>query len=113
MLRTCLLAALIRCEQPRILRDWSGFPQHLDGFWLPSDEPRLLRQNARRERTDRHTFLGPDTDLIGPEHRYDGCHMNESGLELHAKAWADTLTDHEKREPRVGARNGPNAQIVR
>jgi Carbohydrate esterase, sialic acid-specific acetylesterase len=36
-------------------------------------------------------FVGPDTDLIGQEHRYDNCHMSESGLALHAAAWADIL----------------------
>jgi Carbohydrate esterase, sialic acid-specific acetylesterase len=38
-------------------------------------------------------FVGPDTDLIGPEHRYDHCHMSESGLTMHAAAWADILHD--------------------
>ena len=42
-------------------------------------------------------FVGPDTDLIGPEHRYDACHMSESGLTLHAAAWADILNDFIKR----------------
>ena len=42
-------------------------------------------------------FVGPDTDLIGPEHRYDACHMSESGLTLHAAAWADILHDFIKR----------------
>jgi Carbohydrate esterase, sialic acid-specific acetylesterase len=36
-------------------------------------------------------FVGPDTDLIGAEHRYDDCHMSESGLTMHAAAWADIL----------------------
>ena len=42
-------------------------------------------------------FVGPDTDLIGPEHRYDACHMSASGLTLHAAAWADILHDFIKR----------------
>jgi hypothetical protein len=42
------------------------------------------------------TFLGPDTDLIGLEHRFDECHMRESGLELHARAWADAIANHRK-----------------
>jgi hypothetical protein len=36
-------------------------------------------------------FVWPDTDLIGAEHRYDDCHMSESGLTMHAAAWADIL----------------------
>jgi hypothetical protein len=42
-------------------------------------------------------FAGPDTDLIGTEHRYDACHMSESGLILHATAWAEILEDFVKR----------------
>jgi len=42
-------------------------------------------------------FMGPDTDLIGTEHRYDNCHMSENGLALHATAWADVLEDFVKR----------------
>jgi Carbohydrate esterase, sialic acid-specific acetylesterase len=42
-------------------------------------------------------FVGPDTDLIGAEHRYDDCHMSESGLTMHAAAWADILHDFIKR----------------
>ena len=36
-------------------------------------------------------FVGPDTDLIGQEHRHDACHMSESGMTMHASAWADIL----------------------
>jgi hypothetical protein len=39
---------------------------------------------------------GPDTDEIGVEHRFDGCHFAESGLALHAQAWFEVLT-HSKR----------------
>jgi hypothetical protein len=49
------------------------------------------------------TFLGPDTDSIGNEHRHDYCHMNESGLELHAKGWADAITRHWLEAGRAGA----------
>jgi hypothetical protein len=34
---------------------------------------------------------GPNTDLIGFEDRYDGCHMKASGLDRMAKMWADIL----------------------
>ena len=52
-------------------------------------------------------FVGPDTDLIGPEHRYDACHMSESGLMLHASAWADILQDFVKRgRPSIDAAKG-------
>jgi hypothetical protein len=36
-------------------------------------------------------FAGPDTDTIGPEDRYDRCHMAESGLIKHAGLWVEIL----------------------
>jgi hypothetical protein len=35
---------------------------------------------------------GPDTDLIGIEHRRDGCHFSASGQKLAAQAWFRALT---------------------
>jgi hypothetical protein len=40
----------------------------------------------------RGIFAGPDTDTIGVEHRFDGCHMRESGLVRHAELWAEVLS---------------------
>jgi Carbohydrate esterase, sialic acid-specific acetylesterase len=37
------------------------------------------------------TILGPDIDSIGKEHRSDGCHFKESGLQVAATMWADAL----------------------
>jgi hypothetical protein len=37
-------------------------------------------------------FAGPDTDTIGVSHRYDGCHMAESGLIKHAELWVKALS---------------------
>jgi len=37
-------------------------------------------------------LAGPDTDTIGAQDRYDGCHMAESGLIKHAELWVATLT---------------------
>jgi hypothetical protein len=36
-------------------------------------------------------FAGPDTDTIGLEDRFDGCHMAESGLVKHAELWVEVL----------------------
>jgi len=36
---------------------------------------------------ERRVFAGPDTDTIGAEDRFDGCHMAESGLQKHAEMW--------------------------
>ncbi|MBS0534407.1 MAG: hypothetical protein JSR72_10155 [Proteobacteria bacterium] len=40
---------------------------------------------------------GPDTDTIGPEHRFDECHMTASGLVRHAELWTNVLSDYEAR----------------
>lgn len=37
-------------------------------------------------------YPGPDTDRIGPELRFDDCHMNEAGLVKHAQLWFQTIT---------------------
>lgn len=37
-------------------------------------------------------FAGPDTDSIGLEFRYDGCHFNSAGNALHADLWFEALT---------------------
>jgi hypothetical protein len=40
-------------------------------------------------------FAGLDTDTIGLSHRYDGCHMAESGLIKHAELWVKALSETE------------------
>jgi hypothetical protein len=40
---------------------------------------------------DLGTFLGPDTDQIGPADRFDGCHMSETGVHKQAEMWADAI----------------------
>lgn len=34
---------------------------------------------------------GPDTDVVGPEHRYDRCHLAGSGLNLCADLWFEAI----------------------
>jgi len=41
-----------------------------------------------------NVFLGPDTDLLGDDHRYDGCHFNDAGLRRAASAWHEALQQH-------------------
>jgi len=36
-------------------------------------------------------FAGPDTDQLGPEYRYDGCHFSDQGLEMHAQMWLEVI----------------------
>lgn len=38
-------------------------------------------------------YLGPDTDTIGVEHRWDKCHFDESGLDLAASLWLQCLAE--------------------
>ena len=35
---------------------------------------------------------GPDTDALGPEYRYDGCHLSARGLDSAAALWLEKLT---------------------
>lgn len=59
----------------------------------PSD---TLLQNAQRglASDSLRIFNGPDTDALGDEYRFDGCHFNEEGLYKHAQLWADTILRH-------------------
>jgi hypothetical protein len=36
-------------------------------------------------------FAGPDTDVIGPDGRYDGCHFSARGLEQCSRLWSEVL----------------------
>lgn len=59
-------------------------------------EPQPNAQNTRfgqraAVRPEMKTFLGPDTDRLGHEYRFDGCHMNESGVQRQAEMWADSI----------------------
>ncbi|MEX2618386.1 MAG: sialate O-acetylesterase [Alphaproteobacteria bacterium] len=37
-------------------------------------------------------YPGPDTDKIGMDMRFDGCHMNAAGLDRHAEMWFEAIT---------------------
>ena len=52
-------------------------------------------RTAQRAVVDRKLGIlaGPDTDTIGPSHRFDGCHLNERGLIRHAELWIETLIE--------------------
>jgi hypothetical protein len=41
--------------------------------------------------------LGPDTDTIGVEHRWDGCHFNEVGLDMASTLWLEVIGDFESK----------------
>jgi hypothetical protein len=42
-------------------------------------------------------WQGPDTDALGAESRYDGCHFNARGLDAHADLWLEYLRRYETR----------------
>lgn len=41
-------------------------------------------------------FSGPDTDPIGPEYRWDGCHFSTDGLSQVAELWFTTLAAYNR-----------------
>ena len=53
--------------------------------------------NAQKEITKLNEYLGPNTDLIEVEDRYDGCHLSGRGLEKHADAWFRIVKNHIKK----------------
>jgi len=61
----------------------------------PSNESLL---NTQKEITKLNgVYLGPNTDLIEVEDRYDGCHLSGRGLEKHADAWFRIVKNHIKK----------------
>lgn len=58
----------------------------------PPPTSEIVRAGQRAAvRIDHGTFLGPDTDLIGHEDRFDRIHMSEIGVAKQAKMWADSI----------------------
>jgi hypothetical protein len=54
-----------------------------------------IREGAARvAMREADVFLGPDTDLIGDDQRYDRCHFNAAGLLSASIAWKDVLQAH-------------------
>lgn len=51
-------------------------------------------------------FLGPDTDQLGPEYRYDGCHFSDLGLEAHAEMWLQVIREYESQKEAARRRSG-------
>lgn len=55
----------------------------------PGHEP--LRSAQRALAQDPGICLGPDTDTLGPEYRYDGAHFSTAGLDRFAALWSEIL----------------------
>ncbi|WP_408640902.1 sialate O-acetylesterase [Sphingomonas horti] len=49
---------------------------------------RFAQESARLETG---TFAGPDMDLVGPEHRVRGCHLDDFGTRMVALGWANAV----------------------
>jgi hypothetical protein len=64
-----------------------------------------IRRGQKKVISIRDRILpGPDTDLIGIEHRRDRCHFSASGQELAAQAWFKAITAGRLRRQMVWAR---------
>ena len=58
----------------------------------PFDNRAAIREGQQLAITPEYGILaGPDTDSIGIEHRFDGCHFSDSGLNQCAALWSSTL----------------------
>lgn len=56
-----------------------------------SEQQRVVGSNYIYRR-----FLGPDTDSLGDEYRYDGCHLNKKGQEEMAKLWFKSILEADR-----------------
>ncbi|MCW5907887.1 MAG: hypothetical protein KIS94_08515 [Chitinophagales bacterium] len=56
-------------------------------------EPDYALQDAQRNLANYSLkiYNGPNTDMLGNEFRYDKCHFNEQGLNLHAEMWLEAI----------------------
>lgn len=53
----------------------------------------LLQAQVSVANDSLNIYQGPNTDLLGNEYRYDDCHFNGTGLQIHAYMWAEKLQD--------------------
>jgi hypothetical protein len=70
-----------------------GAPIYVAQATICNSPPNETIRSAQRAVVDLVSgiFAGPDTDMIGLNDRYDGCHMAESGLVRHAQLWIEAL----------------------
>jgi hypothetical protein len=50
-----------------------------------------IRTAQERARLATRSYKGPDLDLIGPEHRVRGCHLDGAGARQVSASWADAV----------------------
>lgn len=58
------------------------------------ERPNRTIQEAQTELVSplKGIFAGPNTDTLGLEYRFDGCHFSDEGLRQAAKLWLEVLT---------------------
>ena len=57
----------------------------------PPTSENVRAGQLRAVRSETGTLLGPDTDRIGYEYRFDRIHMSEGGAQMQAEMWADSI----------------------
>lgn len=62
------------------------------GGLLPDIHLQQAQQDLAVDSLD--IFNGPNTDILGLEYRYDACHFNANGLDVHALLWLNILLQH-------------------
>jgi hypothetical protein len=80
----------------RTFRDYGVTAPFLIALCTLCGDPHTNAENVRAGQLSSvtrvlNTFLGPDTDQIGYEDRFDGCHMSETGAQRQAEMWADAI----------------------
>lgn len=83
-------------EVVRTFRDYGVLAPFMIALCTLCGEPQPNAQNIRAGQRaavcpELGTFLGPDTDRLGHEYRFDGCHMSEKGVQRQAEMWADSI----------------------
>ena len=70
-----------------------GYDEQLPSDRIRSAQMALGLMHAGTGQEDLDIWPGPDTDEIrSKEYRYDQCHMNDLGLDLHSDMWVNKLT---------------------
>lgn len=63
-------------------------------------DEKLWKAQTDIARMDDHIrfFIGPDTNSLGDEYRFDTCHLNQQGQEKMATLWLESLKNAKKNE---------------
>lgn len=89
-------------------KNYESLIQHLHSHWPKShiysaistrcqaNQPSQKIKNIIEDVSNKYsfTFVGPNTDLLGPAYRFDGCHFNEDGTRMAVELWKQKLTGH-------------------